>query len=80
MEKGEVFKKILLLIIAYLVCWLIAYFFVNQDLNFARAYQYFVMAWSFQDLALPKKVWWISNAMTLVVVILYFIRQRRRWR
>jgi len=77
MNKNEIFRKALFLIPAYLICWLLMYGLVNQDMNLGLAAEYFVQAWSFNGFVRPMYIWWLSNALFVVVAIVYFVINRR---
>ncbi len=77
MNKKRIYKKILFLVPGYIVCWLLMYVFINQDINLTLAAEYFVQAWTFNGFVRPMYVWWLSNALFVVVVVVYFVINRR---
>ena len=77
MNINKTYRMALFLIPAYLVCWLLMYGFVNQDMNLGLAAEYFIQAWSFKGFVRPTYIWWLSNALFVVVAIVYFVVNRR---
>jgi len=73
MNKKGIYKKALFLVPAYIFCWLLMYVFINQDINIALAAEFFIQAWSFNGFVRPMYVWWLSNALFVVVAIVYFV-------
>jgi len=71
-------KKLLFLAIVYIFTWFISYVFINQDINLVLALDYFVQAWSFNGLERPMFVWFIYNALFILIVIAYLVIARRR--
>ena len=78
MNRNGKYRKALFLVLAYLGCWLLMHVFINQDLNLVLAAEYFVQAWSFNGFVRPTYIWWLSNPLFVVVVIVYFITDRLR--
>ena len=64
------YRKILIIIPVYILCWLVMYVFINQDLNIALAFEYFIQAWSFNGFVKPMSIWWLSNILFIVAVII----------
>jgi hypothetical protein len=79
MKRG-LYKKALFLVSAYIVCWLVGYVLINQDINLALAFDYFIQAWGFNGFVRPMYVWWASNVLFIVVAIIYLIIIRRSGR
>lgn len=77
MNTKGVYKSALFLISAYIVCWLFIYVLINQDLNVFMAYEYFILAWSFNGLERPMFIWMLSNALFIPTAITYFIIKRK---
>ena len=74
----EIYKDRFCLFLAYVACWLLAYAAINQDFNLALVFEYLVQAWSFGGLVRPMYIWWLSNAIFIVVAVLYLAIKRRR--
>ncbi len=74
MKKG-IHKPLLLLVPVYLFYWLLSYVIINQDLNITLAYEYFILAWSFDGLARPMYVWWLSGVLFIFTAITYMVKR-----
>ncbi len=69
-------KFILFLTVAYVISWFIGYIAVNQDLNIGLASEYFLQAWTFNGLARPMYVWWLSNGLFVLVATALWLVQK----
>ena len=46
-------------------------------MNIGLAIEYFIQAWSFNGLVRPMYIWWLSNALFIAAVIIYFLVKKR---
>lgn len=76
MKNNGIYKKVLFLLPTYAVCWLFMYLLTNQDLNLELAAEYFIQAWSFNGFVRPMYIWWLSNALFVVVATVYLVTNR----
>ena len=77
MNAKGIYKSALFLVTAYVTCWVLIYVLINQDLNMILAYEYFIMAWSFNGFIRPTYIWLLSNALFIVIVFTYFVIRRK---
>ncbi len=78
--KVEKVRLIPTFIAIYLVCWVLAYLIVNQDINLGLMMEYFVLAWTFDGFVRPFYTWAFSLLLLAPIAAVYrfiLIRKER---
>ena len=64
-------------VLAYGICWVLAYALVNGDLNGELLVQYFVLAWTGNAFVRPAFTWWLSMIGFSAVLFVWWALARR---